>query len=96
MLLKEMVSYLPLFSFCRGLSQELSEVIMTMVANCSMLLNKPRQPPPGPGVLRSHSQPHRTGLEHSLLGGQVSLFPLTYIYCTSHTSLGIIFSDSFQ
>lgn len=42
-----------------------------MVANCSILLNKPRQPPPGPGVLRSHSQAHRTGLEHSLLSGQV-------------------------
>ncbi|XP_034255857.1 CCR4-NOT transcription complex subunit 1 isoform X2 [Thrips palmi] len=54
-----------------GLSQELTEIIMTMVANCSILLNKPRQPPPGPGVLRSHSQTHRTGLEHSLLGGQV-------------------------
>ncbi|XP_026284061.1 CCR4-NOT transcription complex subunit 1 [Frankliniella occidentalis] len=59
-----------------GLSQELTEVIMTMVANCSLLLNKPRQPPPGP-VLRSHSQAHRSGLEHSLLGGQV--FPSSQV-----------------
>lgn len=33
---------------CAGsVSQELSETILTMVANCSSVMNKPRQPPPG-------------------------------------------------
>lgn len=34
----------------RNVSQELSDVILTMVGNCSLLLNNSRQPPPG--VLR--------------------------------------------
>ncbi|XP_077542745.1 CCR4-NOT transcription complex subunit 1 isoform X6 [Haemaphysalis longicornis] len=33
--------------YATGVSQELSEAILTMVGNCSILLNKPRQPPPG-------------------------------------------------
>lgn len=34
--------------FCsRSVSQELSETILTMVANCSNVMNKARQPPPG-------------------------------------------------
>ncbi|KAK7790471.1 hypothetical protein R5R35_006209 [Gryllus longicercus] len=54
---------------CAGsVSQELSEAILTMVANCSILLSKPRQPPPG--VLRTHR-----GIEPpfnaSSLGGQL-------------------------
>lgn len=58
-----------LLSVCiRSVSQDLSETILTMVGNCSILLTKPRQPPPG--VLR-----HR-GIEPafnpSSLGGQVS------------------------
>ncbi|KAI5105515.1 CCR4-NOT transcription complex subunit 1, partial [Silurus meridionalis] len=33
---------------CAGsVSQELSETILTMAANCSNVMNKPRQPPPG-------------------------------------------------
>ncbi|XP_055011149.1 CCR4-NOT transcription complex subunit 1 isoform X2 [Boleophthalmus pectinirostris] len=33
---------------CAGsVSQELSEMILTMIANCSSVMNKPRQPPPG-------------------------------------------------
>ncbi|XP_018116117.1 CCR4-NOT transcription complex subunit 1 isoform X2 [Xenopus laevis] len=32
---------------CAGVSQELSETILTMVANCSNVVNKARQPPPG-------------------------------------------------
>ncbi|XP_063336281.1 CCR4-NOT transcription complex subunit 1 isoform X2 [Pelmatolapia mariae] len=32
---------------CAGVSQELSETILTMVANCSNVMNKARQPPPG-------------------------------------------------
>lgn len=36
----------------RNVTQELSEAIMNMVANCSLLLSKPRQHPPG--VLRNH------------------------------------------
>ncbi|KAM6118199.1 LOW QUALITY PROTEIN: CCR4-NOT transcription complex subunit 1 [Pterocles gutturalis] len=32
---------------CAGSSQELSETILTMVANCSNVMNKARQPPPG-------------------------------------------------
>lgn len=36
------------FSFpFRSVSQELSETILTMVANCSNVMNKARQPPPG-------------------------------------------------
>lgn len=35
------------FSPCRSVSQELSETILTMVANCSNVMNKARQPPPG-------------------------------------------------
>lgn len=31
----------------RSVSQELSETILTMVANCSNVMNKARQPPPG-------------------------------------------------
>jgi hypothetical protein len=53
--------------YYRNVSQDLSESILTMVGNCSILLTKPRQPPPG--VLR-----HR-GIEPafnpSSLGGQV-------------------------
>ncbi|XP_064466564.1 CCR4-NOT transcription complex subunit 1-like isoform X2 [Ornithodoros turicata] len=33
--------------YAANVSQELSETILTMVGNCSILLNKPRQPPPG-------------------------------------------------
>lgn len=33
--------------FLRSVSQELSETILTMVANCSNVMNKARQPPPG-------------------------------------------------
>lgn len=32
---------------CSSVSQELSETILTMVANCSNVMNKARQPPPG-------------------------------------------------
>lgn len=32
-----------------GISQELSETVIAMATNCSMLMNKPRHPP---GVLR--------------------------------------------
>lgn len=32
---------------CRSVSQELSETILTMVANCSNVMTKARQPPPG-------------------------------------------------
>jgi CCR4-NOT transcription complex subunit 1 len=35
------------FSPFRSVSQELSETILTMVANCSNVMNKARQPPPG-------------------------------------------------
>lgn len=35
-----------------GISQELSETILAMATNCSLLMNKPRHGPPG--VLRSH------------------------------------------
>ena len=31
----------------RSVSQELSETILTMVANCSNVMKKDRQPPPG-------------------------------------------------
>lgn len=34
-------------SVFRSVSQELSETILTMVANCSNVMNKARQPPPG-------------------------------------------------
>lgn len=55
--------------YCRSVSQDLSETILTMVGNCSILLTKPRQAPPG--VLR-----HR-GIEPafnpSSLGGQVRM-----------------------
>uniref|UniRef100_A0A131YE57 CCR4-NOT transcription complex subunit 1 n=1 Tax=Rhipicephalus appendiculatus TaxID=34631 RepID=A0A131YE57_RHIAP len=33
--------------YAGSVSQELSETILTMSGNCSILLNKPRQPPPG-------------------------------------------------
>lgn len=36
-----------LSSVFRSVSQELSETILTMVANCSNVMNKARQPPPG-------------------------------------------------
>ncbi|XP_067012333.2 CCR4-NOT transcription complex subunit 1 isoform X3 [Anabrus simplex] len=54
---------------CAGnVSQELSEAILTMVANCSILLSKPRQPPPG--VLRTHRGLDPT-FNASSLGGQL-------------------------
>lgn len=37
----------PFLCFVRNVSQELSETILTMVANCSNVMNKARQPPPG-------------------------------------------------
>lgn len=54
---------------CAGsVSQELSEAILTMVANCSILLSKPRQPPPG--VLRTH-RGIEPAFNASTLGGQL-------------------------
>ncbi|XP_021921568.1 CCR4-NOT transcription complex subunit 1 isoform X2 [Zootermopsis nevadensis] len=59
---------------CAGsVSQDLSQTILTMVGNCSILLSKPRQPPPG--VLR-----HRgiePGFNPTSLGGQ--LFSATQV-----------------
>lgn len=60
---------LPIFTYYRSVSQELSELIMTMVQHCSLMLSKStmNRPPP-PGVLR-----HR-GLEPfnpATLGSQV-------------------------
>ena len=72
--------------FYRNVSQDLSESILTMVGNCSLLLTKPRQPPPG--VLR-----HR-GIEpafnSSSLGGQVSTYPqqTTDLTCTQYICCG--------
>lgn len=60
---------LSIFTYYRSVSQELSELIMTMVQHCSLMLSKStmNRPPP-PGVLR-----HR-GLEPfnpATLGSQV-------------------------
>lgn len=41
------VSLVICFQCVRSVSQELSETILTMVANCSNVMNKARQPPPG-------------------------------------------------
>lgn len=42
------VIWLTILLLCsRSVSQELSETILTMVANCSNVMNKARQPPPG-------------------------------------------------
>lgn len=62
---------LSIFIYYRNVSQELSELIMTMVQHCSLMLSKStmNRPPP-PGVLR-----HR-GLEPfnpAALGSQVFL-----------------------
>lgn len=68
--------------YCRSVSQDLSETILTMVGNCSILLTKPRQAPPG--VLR-----HR-GIEPtfnpSSLGGQVSITVWYITELQSHLS----------
>nr|CAD7424776.1 unnamed protein product [Timema monikensis] len=54
---------------CAGnVSQELSEAILTMVANCSILLSKPRQPPPG--VMRPHRNIEQA-FNPSSIGGQL-------------------------
>lgn len=72
----------------RSLSQELSEVIMTMVQNCSLMLSKnTMNRPPPPGVLR-----HR-GLEPFnpvTLGSQVcksSSSPINRLYISLFFSL---------
>lgn len=47
---------------CAGsVSQELSETILTMVANCSNVMNKARQPPPG--VLQKPRPPSASSLD---------------------------------
>jgi len=58
---------------CRNVSQDLSELIVTMVQNCSVMLSKnSMNRPPPPGVLR-----HRTLDTFPVtLGSQVSLFYL--------------------
>ncbi|XP_069701670.1 CCR4-NOT transcription complex subunit 1 isoform X3 [Periplaneta americana] len=54
---------------CAGnVSQDLSETILTMVGNCSIMLSKPRQPPPG--VLRTH-RGIEPAFNPSSLGGQL-------------------------
>nr|CAD7196956.1 unnamed protein product [Timema douglasi] len=58
---------------CAGnVSQELSEAILTMVANCSILLSKPRQPPPG--VMRPHRNIEQA-FNPSSIGGQLFSAP---------------------
>ncbi|KAJ9577751.1 hypothetical protein L9F63_005671, partial [Diploptera punctata] len=54
---------------CAGsVAQDLSETILTMVANCSIMLSKPRPPPPG--VLRTH-RGIDPAFNPSSLGGQL-------------------------
>lgn len=65
----EITSDFSIFAYYRSVSQELSDLIMAMVQNCSLMLSKStmNRPPP-PGVLR-----HR-GLEPfnpATLGNQV-------------------------
>lgn len=50
-----------LASLSRSVSQELSETILTMVANCSNVMNKARQPPPG--VLPKGRAPSTSSLD---------------------------------
>ncbi|XP_036399218.1 CCR4-NOT transcription complex subunit 1 isoform X8 [Megalops cyprinoides] len=59
---------------CAGsVSQELSETILTMVANCSNVMNKARQPPPG--VMPKGRAPSTSSLD-AISPVQVSLSPL--------------------
>ena len=57
--------------YFRSVAQDLSETILTMVANCSIMLSKPRQPPPG--VLRTH-RGIDPAFNPSSLGGQVKKY----------------------
>ncbi|KAJ8336619.1 hypothetical protein SKAU_G00378390 [Synaphobranchus kaupii] len=59
---------------CAGsVSQELSETILTMVANCSNVMNKARQPPPG--VMPKGRAPSTSSLD-AISPVQVSVSPL--------------------
>ena len=66
-----------MFVCSRNVSPDLSETILTMVANCSIMLTKPRQPPPG--VLRTH-RGIDPAFNPSSLGGQVNY--------STHKSMG--------
>lgn len=58
----------------RSVSQELSETILTMVANCSNVMNKARQPPPG--VMPKGRAPSTSSLD--------AISPVQVSYCRSH------------
>ena len=61
----------------RNVSQELSETILTMVANCSNVMNKARQPPPG--VMPKGRAPSTSSLD-AISPVQVSVSPLQVNY----------------
>lgn len=66
---------------CRSVSQELSETILTMAANCSNVMNKARQPPPG--VMPKGRAPSTSSLDAispvQVLLGWESFAPLSWL-----------------
>lgn len=76
-----------LASLCRSVSQELSETILTMVANCSNVMNKARQPPPG--VLPKGRAPSTSSLD-AISPVQVTVTLLTEDCYKSQDSLNWI------
>jgi hypothetical protein len=73
--------------YFRNVSQDLSETILTMVGNCSILLSKPRQPPPG--VLRHRGM--EPGFNPTSLGGQVYILFSKELTSSVHFLIFIVF-----
>ncbi|XP_010881785.1 CCR4-NOT transcription complex subunit 1 isoform X16 [Esox lucius] len=80
-----MATMLGCLQSCAGsVSQELSETILTMVANCSNVMNKARQPPPG--VMPKGRAPSTSSLD-AISPVQVSVSPLQMDPLTAMGSL---------
>ncbi|XP_064807548.1 CCR4-NOT transcription complex subunit 1 isoform X17 [Oncorhynchus masou masou] len=82
-----MATMLGCLQSCAGsVSQELSETILTMVANCSNVMNKARQPPPG--VMPKGRAPSTSSLD-AISPVQVSVSPLQMDPLTAMGSLNL-------
>ncbi|XP_038842829.1 CCR4-NOT transcription complex subunit 1-like isoform X8 [Salvelinus namaycush] len=82
-----MATMLGCLQSCAGsVSQELSETILTMAANCSNVMNKARQPPPG--VMPKGRAPSTSSLD-AISPVQVSVSPLQMDPLTAMGSLNL-------
>ncbi|XP_041694137.1 CCR4-NOT transcription complex subunit 1 isoform X12 [Coregonus clupeaformis] len=82
-----MATMLGCLQSCAGsVSQELSETILTMAANCSNVMNKARQPPPG--VMPKGRAPSTSSID-AISPVQVSVSPLQMDPLTAMGSLNL-------